>query len=83
MRLDAAGAPSLFPGGFGDETYIEWERAYKWVAHERWMEQLAPPGAIWITADTLRLAEFYASSRYNAGNTKGAALTAPTSWSLV
>src|ERR1051325_4227019 len=25
-----------FPGGFGDETYIEWERGYKWEAHERW-----------------------------------------------
>jgi hypothetical protein len=25
-----------FPGGFEDETYIEWERGYKWEAHERW-----------------------------------------------
>ncbi len=30
----------IFPGGFGDETYIAWERDYKWQAHERWMEQL-------------------------------------------
>ena len=32
----------FFPGGFADETYIEWERGYKWEAHERWMSVLAP-----------------------------------------
>jgi hypothetical protein len=32
----------FFPGGFADETYIDWERGYKWEAHERWMERLAP-----------------------------------------
>jgi hypothetical protein len=32
----------FFPGGFADDTYIDWERGYKWEAHERWMEQLAP-----------------------------------------
>jgi hypothetical protein len=31
-----------FPGGFNDETYIDWERDYKQEAHERWGEQLAP-----------------------------------------
>lgn len=30
----------FFPGGYADETYIEWERGYKWTAHERWEEQL-------------------------------------------
>jgi len=29
-----------FPGGFEDETYLEWERNYKWSAHERWEELL-------------------------------------------
>src|SRR5687767_13890722 len=29
-----------FPGGFRDETYLEWERDYKWEAHERWEEAL-------------------------------------------
>ena len=29
-----------FPGGFADETYLEWERNYKWSAHERWEELL-------------------------------------------
>ena len=33
----------FFPGGFADETYVDWERGYKWQAHERWMERLAPP----------------------------------------
>ena len=26
----------FFPGGFADETYVDWERGYKWQAHERW-----------------------------------------------
>lgn len=25
----------FFPGGFRDETYLDWERDYKWEAHER------------------------------------------------
>jgi hypothetical protein len=29
-----------FPKGFRDETYIAWERGYKWEAHERWEETL-------------------------------------------
>jgi hypothetical protein len=29
-----------FPGGFADETYLDWERDYKWEAHERWEEAL-------------------------------------------
>jgi hypothetical protein len=29
-----------FPGGFQDETYLDWERDYKWEAHERWEEAL-------------------------------------------
>jgi hypothetical protein len=30
----------FFPGGFQDETYIDWERGYKWKAHEQWNEVL-------------------------------------------
>lgn len=30
----------FFPGGFDDETYVDWERGYKWTAHEQWEEQL-------------------------------------------
>jgi hypothetical protein len=29
-----------FPGGFDDETYLDWERNYKWDAHERWEAML-------------------------------------------
>ena len=29
-----------FPGGFRDETYLDWERGYKWESHERWEEAL-------------------------------------------
>jgi hypothetical protein len=25
-----------FPGGFRDETYLDWERGYKWNAHRAW-----------------------------------------------
>jgi hypothetical protein len=32
----------FFPGGFADETYVDWERGYKWQAHERWLERLGP-----------------------------------------
>ncbi len=33
----------MFPGGFQDETYIDWERNYKWTAHEQWNEGLGQP----------------------------------------
>ncbi|HKR62052.1 MAG TPA: hypothetical protein VJS64_20355, partial [Pyrinomonadaceae bacterium] len=31
----------FFPEGFYDETYIDWERDYKWAAHEQWNEALS------------------------------------------
>lgn len=30
----------FFPGGFQDETYLEWERDYKWETHLRWQAAL-------------------------------------------
>ena len=30
----------IFPKGFKDETYLAWEREYKWEAHQRWNELL-------------------------------------------
>jgi len=30
----------LFPGGFRDETYLAWERDYKWEAHREWEADL-------------------------------------------
>lgn len=32
-----------FPGGFRDETYVDWERGYKWRGHRAWNELLSPP----------------------------------------
>ena len=32
----------FFPGGFRDETYLDWERNYKEEAHRAWMETLNP-----------------------------------------
>ena len=29
-----------FPGGFRDETYVDWERGYKWAAHRKWQDEL-------------------------------------------
>jgi hypothetical protein len=34
---------AVFPGGFRDETYVDWERDYKWNAHRRWHEVLDRP----------------------------------------
>lgn len=31
---------SFFPGGFYDETYLDWERNYKLATHEEWQELL-------------------------------------------
>jgi hypothetical protein len=31
---------SVFPGGFHDATYLDWERDYKWQAHRRWAQSL-------------------------------------------
>ncbi|HEY3731030.1 MAG TPA: hypothetical protein VGL28_07180 [Steroidobacteraceae bacterium] len=30
----------LFPRGFRDQTYLAWERDYKWSAHREWLAQL-------------------------------------------
>ncbi|HVF39081.1 MAG TPA: hypothetical protein VM939_04205 [Gemmatimonadaceae bacterium] len=33
----------FFPKGFGDSKYVDWERGYKWEAHERWCDELGGP----------------------------------------
>ena len=30
----------FFPKGFQDPKYVDWEREYKWEAHQKWMDQL-------------------------------------------
>jgi hypothetical protein len=43
--LDVEGAKRkflrLFPAGFQDETYLDWERTYKWEAHLEWQALLS------------------------------------------
>ena len=41
----------FFPDGFDDETYIDWERDYKWEAHERWNDHLGKPEFRKLLAD--------------------------------
>jgi len=41
----------FFPGGFRDETYLDWERGYKEQAHERWQEQLGRAEKAWQKAE--------------------------------
>ena len=31
----------FFKHGFQDETYVDWERGYKWAAHEQWADALS------------------------------------------
>ena len=33
----------FFPDGFRDETYVDWERSYKWETHLRWHQVLGQP----------------------------------------
>lgn len=33
----------FFPGGFRDQTYLDWERGYKWEAHQQWEQVLNRP----------------------------------------
>jgi hypothetical protein len=61
----------VFPDGFRDETYLAWERDYKWAAHRAWMETLAP--ATWkrlldegrFQEGGQRIATFYGRSKLN------------------
>ena len=41
----------FFPGGFRDETYLDWERNYKWEAHERWESVLGRAAYRGLLAD--------------------------------
>lgn len=45
----------LFPGGFRDETYLAWERDYKWEAHQEWDQQLGGP----VFRKLLKSAEYW------------------------
>ena len=61
----------IFPGGFRDQSYLDWERDYKWAAHKAWeatlgraeWERLLAEGAHAEIAR--RVAIFYARSKLN------------------
>ncbi len=61
----------IFPGGFSDPTYVDWERGYKWAAHLAWQRELdratwgglLAAGAHREIAD--RIASLYARSKLN------------------
>lgn len=38
----------IFPGGFRDETYLDWERNYKAEAHARWAARLGADELAWL-----------------------------------
>lgn len=39
----------IFPDGFADETYLAWERDYKWSAHRAWVSDIGR-GAEFLSA---------------------------------
>ncbi len=61
----------IFPRGFADATYLDWERDYKWRAHQDWRRELAR--ADWTrllaagreTEVAARIASFYGRSHLN------------------
>jgi hypothetical protein len=61
----------IFPGGFHDPTYLEWERGYKWAAHLAWRRELDRSTWARLLAagahDEVahRVASFYARSKLN------------------
>ena len=51
----------FFPGGFRDETYLAWERDYKWAAHRSWVAELPAP-TLQAMLDEGRYAEIAATA---------------------
>src|SRR3954470_18310493 len=41
----------FFPKGFYDPKYVDWERGYKWDAHERCLQELTREGVRGLIAD--------------------------------
>jgi hypothetical protein len=61
----------IFPRGFADETYLAWERDYKWAAHRAWQQQLGKKEWERLLSDgahvevARRVAHLYARSKLN------------------
>ena len=57
-----------FPGGFSDETYLAWERDYKWKAHRRWRSDIGRQAEFRARLDAGRHDEISAAAvRIEAG----------------
>lgn len=52
----------VFPGGFQDETYLAWERDYKWEAHRLWLERIGGKQQFRAKLDERRHAEVAAEA---------------------
>jgi hypothetical protein len=61
----------IFPGGFVDPTYLDWERDYKWAAHQAWQRELDRSTWAALLAEhahaeiARRIASLYARSKLN------------------
>ena len=61
----------IFPRGFNDPTYLDWERGYKWAAHEAWVKLLDQQTWKRLLVQgrgaeaASRVATFYARSKLN------------------
>ena len=61
----------IFPRGFADPTYLDWERGYKWEAHKEWTRLLDEPTWSQLLAAgehgeiARRIASFYGRSHLN------------------
>jgi hypothetical protein len=51
-----------FPQGFYDETYLAWERDYKWQAHRRWIADIGGRAEFRAKLDAGRHAEVAAAA---------------------
>jgi hypothetical protein len=71
LRAAKARFREIFPRGFADATYLDWERSYKWNAHRAWNATL--PKKEWTNLIAAgnhdevarRIGSFYARSHLN------------------
>ena len=52
----------MFPGGFGDERYLAWERDYKLAAHRLWREEIGGRAGLRAALDAGRFREVAATA---------------------
>ncbi|MEO5838296.1 MAG: hypothetical protein ABIQ73_29880 [Acidimicrobiales bacterium] len=52
----------IFPGGFHDETYLAWERDYKWSGHRAWVSEIGRKQDFRTTLDAGHCGEIAATA---------------------